>query len=148
MCYAWLLYCCICAGDYSLCSGKKPVFEWQCPQSSSYSFQWPPNQISPAAAPTLARSQSSAFTWSVTSLCDTFSVLTLSGCSHCISGSFLELRGQSGKTNKRKEKSLLLMTVLCSCSFFAGSPGFVSSCFMFVSICKQLVFFSTIVTSI
>lgn len=29
---------------------KKPVLEWQCPQSSSCCFQWPPNEIRPAAA--------------------------------------------------------------------------------------------------
>lgn len=29
---------------------KKTELEWQCPQSSSYCFQWPPNEIRPVAA--------------------------------------------------------------------------------------------------
>lgn len=29
---------------------KNPVLEWQCPQSSSCCFQWPPNEIRPTAA--------------------------------------------------------------------------------------------------
>ena len=34
-----------------LSTAEKPVFEWQCPQSSSCCFQWPPNEIRPVAAP-------------------------------------------------------------------------------------------------
>lgn len=33
-----------------LSTAEKPVLEWQCPQSSSYCFQWPPNEIRPVAA--------------------------------------------------------------------------------------------------